>query len=91
MTQTVPDISPLMPMHQDPLLVTVRIYTNVKFEILVSISVENIVVQPNGLLYISSYIKWSWENRLHGPDAMFVPYLWAGCLCLAEKLAEAVM
>ena len=35
----------------------INICTNVKFEILVFISVENIVVQPNGLLYISSYVK----------------------------------
>ena len=35
----------------------INIYTNVKFEILVFISVENIVVQPNGLFYISSYVK----------------------------------
>ena len=41
----------------------ISIYTNVKFEILVFISVENIVVQPNGLLYILSYMKWSWENK----------------------------
>ena len=41
----------------------ISIYTNVKFEILVFISVENIVVQPNGLLYISSYMKWSSENK----------------------------
>ena len=41
----------------------ISIYTNVKIEILVFISVENIVVQPNGLLYISSYMKWSWENK----------------------------
>ena len=73
-------------------VITVSIYTNVKFEILVFISVENIVVQPNGLLYISSYMKWGWENKpLHGPDAMSVPYLWTWCLCFAEKLAEAVM
>ena len=38
-------------------VITVSIYTNVKFEILVFISVENIVVYPNGLLYISSYMK----------------------------------
>ena len=38
-------------------VITVSIYTNVKFEILVFISVENTVVQPNGLLYISSYMK----------------------------------
>ena len=73
-------------------VITVSISTNVKFEILVFISVEHIVVQPNGLLYISSYKKWSWDNKpLHWSDAMSVPYLWAGCLCLAEKLAEAVM
>ena len=73
-------------------VITVSIYTNVKFEILVFISVENIVVYPNGLLYISSYMKWSWENKpLHGSDAMSVPYMWAVCLCSAEKLAEAVM
>ena len=35
----------------------ISIYTNVKFENLVFISVENIVVQSNGLLYISSYMK----------------------------------
>ena len=37
-------------------VISVSIYTNVKYEILVFISVENIVVQLNGLLYISSYI-----------------------------------
>ena len=36
-------------------VITVSIYTNVKFEILVFISVENIVVQPNGLLYFKLY------------------------------------
>ena len=30
----------------------ISIYISVKFEILVFISIENIVVQPNGLLYI---------------------------------------
>ena len=38
-------------------VIIVSIFTNVKFEILVLISVENIVVQPNGLSYISSYMK----------------------------------
>ena len=38
-------------------VITVSIYTNMKFEILVFISFENIVVQLNRLLYISSYMK----------------------------------
>ena len=53
--------------------ITVNIYSNVKSEILMFISVENIVVQLNRLLYISSYMKWSWDNKpLHGSDAIHV-------------------
>ena len=54
-------------------VITVSIYANVKSEILMFISVENIVVQLNRLLYISSYMKWSWDNKpLHGSDAIHV-------------------
>ena len=38
-------------------VITINIYTNVKFKILVSMRVENIVVLPSVFLYISSYMK----------------------------------
>ena len=39
------------------MVLLLSVHTNVKFEILVFINVENIVVQPNGLLYITIYMK----------------------------------
>ena len=38
-------------------VITINIYTNVKFKILVVMRVENIVVLPSVFLYISSYMK----------------------------------
>ena len=38
-------------------VITINIYTNVKFKIFVFMRVENIVVLPSVFLYISSYLK----------------------------------
>ena len=77
MTQTVPDISPLMPMHQDPLLVSSLVATATKvlaylghLEWIVGVSI------PKSCLAIKPRWNQSWDGIM--PPVSFIR-LWRDC------------
>ena len=68
MTQTVPDISPLMPMHQDPLLV-IPIYTNLSSVNTIHAHFPLTVLQPLGQDCEQSSIPW-WRHQMEKFSAL---------------------